>query len=410
MTNDVQIAAFEGGSLRVLKGAAKGGEAVLALPLSRLLVKVLCIPEENREDPVGYAAEALKAISPFPDEPLTVSCETVCETARGTVVVAAALPESATDDIAEALDAAKLNVTRVDALVLGELRGLWSQFAGTDDNRRRMVLVKGPDCVSLMVLDGQLPVAVRALSTGCEMRREVMLSLLEAEDFHGAVPLAEALLVEKTVGEWSDAESAVLSAFAPVRRLPAPDADSALVGVAERTADPGTLDALPDSWRTVLAETRFKRKLKGFLIVAGAIWALVMGVLFGVPIAYGFMTDHQKALCQKHRNRYNTVATMREKVKIVRKYSDHTTGALEILKAVSDRLPENVELGSWNFRREDGVRVSGEAATASDVYKFKDTLIEAGVFADVLLTGPTAGKGGRQRFDIDCKFTAEDEQ
>lgn len=410
MTNDVQIAAFEGGSLRVLKGAAKGGEAVLALPLSRLLVKVLCIPEENREDPVGYAAEALKAISPFPDEPLTVSCETVCETARGTVVVAAALPESATDDIAEALDAAKLNVTRVDALVLGELRGLWSQFAGTDDNRRRMVLVKGPDCVSLMVLDGQLPVAVRALSTGCEMRREVMLSLLEAEDFHGAVPLAEALLVEKTVGEWSDAESAVLSAFAPVRRLPAPDADSALVGVAERTADPGTLDALPDSWRTVLAETRFKRKLRTFMIVAGAIWALVMGVLFGVPIAYGFMTDHQKALCQKHRNRYNTVATMREKVKIVRKYSDHTTGALEILKAVSDRLPENVELGSWNFRREDGVRVSGEAATASDVYKFKDTLIEAGVFADVLLTGPTAGKGGRQRFDIDCRFSTEDDQ
>ena len=410
MTDSIQVAAFTGGELRLLSEEGDSSEAVLALPLSRLIVRMVRVPEEGRADPVAFATPLLQAMSPYPDEPLKVSCETVREDGGGLIVLAAALPESATDDIAEALDAAKLNVTRVDALVLGELRGLWSQFAGTDDNRRRMVLVKGPDCVSLMVLDGQLPAAVRALSTGCEMRREVMLSLLEAEDFHGAVPLAEALLVEKTVGEWSDAESAVLSAFAPVRRLPAPDADSALVGVAERTADPGTLDALPDSWRTVLAETRFKRKLRTFMIIAGAIWALVMGVLFGVPIAYGFMTDHQKALCQKHRNRYNTVATMREKVKIVRKYSDHTTGALEILKAVSDRLPENVELGSWNFRREDGVRVSGEAATASDVYKFKDTLIEAGVFADVLLTGPTAGKGGRQRFDIDCKFTAEDEQ
>ena len=56
---------------------------------------------------------------------------------------------------------------------------------------------------------------------------------------------------------------------------------------------------------------------------------------------------------------------MRDKVKVVQKYSDHSRGALEIMKAVSDCLPlpdgadsSCIELSSWSFKREDGVRFS----------------------------------------------------
>jgi hypothetical protein len=107
---------------------------------------------------------------------------------------------------------------------------------------------------------------------------------------------------------------------------------------------------------------------------------------------------------------------MKEKVDLVRKYSDHARGALETMKTVSDLLPlpegsdsSCIELNSWNFRREDGVRFSGEADSAQLVYQFKDALIDCGVFARVELQGPSAGKGGRQRFDIDCRFEAEEE-
>lgn len=406
MADSVQVAAFEGGELRVMASKEKSNEAVLGLPLSRLIVKMVRVPEESRGDPSAFAAPILQAMSPYPDEPLTVSCETVRETERGMVVLAAALPESASDDIAEALDARKLNVTRIDALALGTLRGVWSALGQGDE--RRLVLIGGPDCVSAVVIDGDMPSAIRAISSQSDMKREVMLSLLEAEDFGGARDLSEIVCV-------GEVPSDGLETFAPIRKIEVGE-DAALVGVAERALEPDSINALPASWQEVLEETRFKSKLKGRLFVAGGLWAAIMLVLFGVPIVYGYLTDHQKALCREHSRQYRAVAEMRDKVKLVQKYSDHARGALEIMKAVSDRLPQGVTLNSWSFRRDEGVKVSGEADEAEFVYKFKDNMSEAGsedgdesVFASVTLNGPSAGRGGKQKFDLECRYELEEE-
>jgi hypothetical protein len=408
MADSIQVAAFEGGELRVMASKEKSNEAVLGLPLSRLIVKMVRIPEENRADPAAFATPILQAMSPYPDEPLTVSCETVRETERGLVVVAAALPESAADDIAEALDSRKLNVTRIDALALGTLRGIWNVLG--QDDARRLVLIGSPDCISVIVIDGDMPSAIRAMSAGSDLRREVMLSLLEAEDFGGAKALSEIVLVGSV-----QADVSILETFAPARKIEVGE-DAALVGVAERTLDETALNALPASWKEVLDETRFKAKLKGRLFAAGGLWAAIMLVLFGVPVVYGYMTDHQKALSKEHSRQYRAVAEMRDKVKLVQKYSDHARGALEIMKAVSDRLPQGITLTSWSFRRDEGVKVSGEADEAEFVYKFKDNMAEAGsedgeesVFADVVLNGPSAGRGGKQKFDLECSYESEEE-
>ena len=228
-----------------------------------------------------------------------------------------------------------------------------------------------------------------------------MLSLLEAEDFGGAKKLDEIVLI-------GDVAADGLESFAPVRRLAPPLPDS-VAGLVERAQEADALDALPASWREVLEETRFKSKLVKSLVAAGVVWALILLVLFGVPVVYGFLTNHQKALSAEHAKKYREVKEMRDKVELMQKYSDHSRGVLEILKAVSDRLPGGVELNSWNFRREEGVKFSGEANEAAEVYGLKDALIATEAFADVVLTGPSAGKGGRQRFDIECKFETEEE-
>ena len=237
-----------------------------------------------------------------------------------------------------------------------------------------------------------------------------MLSLLEAEDFSGGKPLSEIVVS-------GDVDVAGLDAFAPVRRIEGAGEEAVFAGIEARSADPASLDVLPDSWREVLEETRFKAKLKRFLAIAGGIWALVMLVLFGVPVVYGMLTDHQRTLSREHSRQYKAVRETKEKVNLVRKYSDHSRGALEIMLAVSSCLPlpegaetSCIELNSWNFKREDGVRFSGEADSAQLVYNFKDALIDSGIFAQVNLQGPSAGKGNRQRFDIDCRFEAEEEE
>ena len=425
MSIEAQVAAFEGGKLRVLASGEKSREAVLALPLNRLLVKMVRVPQD--EDPVAFSAPILKTLSPFPDDALTVSCETVRDDGDGRVVIAAALPESAADDIGEALDAEKLSVVRIDSLALGLLRGIWNTLG--ESSARRLILLDSPDCLSCIVLDGDLPSAIRAITDQTNLWREVTLSLLEAEDFGGARKIDEIVLVKspdtfvdgdlpsehRSIG--TSEQLADLASFAPIRTIEV-GADAALVGVAERAADEGGLNALPESWRELLEETRFKAKLVRYLAVAGGVWLLIMAVLFGVPTVYGFMTDHQKSLSKQHQRQYAAVKEMKAKVDLIHKYSDHARGALEIMKALSDRLPEGVTLSGWNYNREDGVRVSGDAETAEAVYKFKDEMDalvdgEDGegerIFGAVDLNGPNASKGGH-RFDLDCQYKTEEEE
>lgn len=437
MSIEAQVAAFEGGKLRVLASGETSREAVLALPLNRLLVKMVRMPPG--EDPVAVAEPVLKSMSPFPDDSITVGCETVREDGDGRVVIAAALPESAADDIGEALDAAKLSVVRIDSLALGQIRGVWPSLG--ESSGRRLVLLDSIDCLSCIVLDGDQPSAIRAITDRSDLRREIMLSLLEAENFGGARRLDEIILVETDATSSADPADptdskdsfvtpadpagptdskdsfAALEAFAPVRRLTV-GADAALVGVAERAADEGSLNALPASWRELLEETRFKAKLVRYLSIAGGIWLLIMAVLFGVPMVYDFLTDHQKSLSKQHQRQYREVKDMKAKVDLIRKYSDHARGALEIMKALSDRLPEEITLTIWNYKRDEGVRVSGEGDTAESVYAFKDAMDEmsAGegedgerIFPTVTLNGPNASKG-RHRFDLDCQYKGEEEE
>lgn len=415
--------------MRLLGSDESSREVVLGLPLTRLLVKLVRVPAEA--DAVETALPVLKAASPFPDDELTVSCETVREDESGKVVIAAALPESAADDIGEALDAAKLSVVRIDALVLGQLRGVWTALG--ESTGRRLVAVRSADCLSLVVLDGDQPSAIRAITDETDLKREVMLSLLEAEDFGGAKKLEEIVVVRgetesiplqeegssssDSSGKDSASPFGVLSAFAPLREIEV-GSDAALVGVAERSSDENALNALPDSWREFLEETRFKAKLTRYLVVAGVIWALIVAVLFGVPVGYGFLTDHQKALSKQHQRQYAAVKEMKAKVDLIHKYSDHARGALEIMKAVSDRLPEGVTLSGWNYRRDEGVRVSGDAETSEATYAFKDAMdaLTAGededgekIFNAVNLNGPNASKGG-YRFDLECGYQGEEEE
>ena len=421
MASETRIAAFEGGQLRLLGLDESSREVVLGLPLTRLLVKLVRVPAEA--DAVETALPVLKAASPFPDDELTVGCETVREDEEGKIVLAAALPESAADDIGEALDVAKLSVVRIDALVLGQLRGVWSALG--ESSGRRLVVVRSVDCLSLVVLDGDLPSAIRAITDETDLKREVMLSLLEAEDFGGVKKLEEIIVVkgeeESSASDSSGKDFAspvvVLSAFAPVREIEV-GSDAALVGVAERSSDENALNALPESWREFLEETRFKAKLTRYLVVAGVIWALIVAVLFGVPVGYGFLTDHQKTLSKQHQRQYAAVKEMKAKVDLIHKYSDHARGALEIMKAVSDRLPEGVTLSGWNYRRDEGVRVSGDAETSESTYAFKDAMdaMTAGededgekIFNAVNLNGPNASKGG-YRFDLECGYKGEEEE
>lgn len=399
------------------------------------------------------ALPLLKAASPFPDETPAVSCEVVRETASGAIAIAATLPSGSSDDIADALDAAKLNITRIDALPLGVLRTMWPQIAqGGAGDARRIVAVAGEDGYALFVTDGEAPVALRALPFECNLRHEAMLSLLRAEDFAGPAPVAEVVLIDQTPvaasaapaaddsfaaadGEAAPAAPAGasfpasagedFSVFGPVRRLVAPEG-AAVAGVAERSLEPGSLNALPAEWAEVLDETRFKRKAGRILAAAGCLWLLAMAAIAGGPFVYGFMTDRLETVRRQHRSAYNKVNEKKRQVEAVRLVSNHDLGALESLRVVASAMPEQILLSKWNFKRGEKLSFSGTAEDGDQqkVYNFKDGLAgvmlsqiseneedgETPFFADVALPRGVVSRGSKAVFDIECSFKAQEEE
>jgi len=143
-------------------------------------------------------------------------------------------------------------------------------------------------------------------------------------------------------------------------------------------------------------------------------------VLFGVPFAYGFLTDRTKDLCRQHARQYKTVSDMKAKVGIIEKYSDHARGELELMKAISDRMPEGVTLTAWDYRRGDGLTLRGESEGTSPAYALKDALValEAtaadGSEAEKIFTAVELGSlhqqsDGKQRFDLKCSYKEAEE-
>lgn len=418
MADDIKIAVYQNGELSVPVKGDGGKEAVLALPLDRLLVKVVKIPSEI-EDVDSHLTELFKSFSPYPDESIHVSYEVVRETESGCIVLAAALPEGSADDIGDALDAAKLNITRVDSLALGVLRSAWPQFAISDDARRLLFIADG-SAVSLFILDGDCPVVVRALSLDGDLKRETMLSLIEAESFAGPASLVEILVA----GEVDVSE---VANFAPVRVIDIATLDP-YAGVVERSRDESSFNALPDSWNEFLAETRFKSKFKRFLAGALLVWVAMLGVIIGVPKYYEYKINAQKNISKLHSAQYNKVRARKAQVESVKSASNYNLGALETLRVVAEELPEGFVFKSWNFNKGDSLKFSGlisdiEYVSGNNMaLEFKDVLSEVMLssvseneedektpfFKKVLPPKVSKASKGGVNFSYECSFKEEE--
>ena len=416
---------------RALTAAVKHfgqSEFTLALPLSKLLLKCVRMPVEARADLLGAAALELDGISPFPDEVLSPAAEVVAETDTDMQVLVSALPAAAAAEIGAALAAAHVHVTRTDATALGWLRSLWPRLSEVEA-RRRLVLLDLGSGWELAVLDDGAPVQLRGIGlvdSAAELGREVTLSLLACEA--GGVDVGDvAVCCHAAPGEDVLAR---LSAFGPVRTVLVDNPSAGVEGCARREAEGCSFDVTPADWSEARTESRFRRKLKAFLAVAIGLWALVMGVLFGYEVVYNMMRDHQKGLRRgEHAKAYKEVLDMTNRVALIDRYEDRSTCALEMLKLVSDSLPddEGMVFDSFRFRRGEGVFVRGKASQRESWRQLEQALRAAPVprpgkteddegyeapllFADVKPSDSSQNRDGLFPFTIEAKFPVPEKE
>ena len=397
-------------------------EFTLALPLGDMLVTELRIPEEDRDLIDDKALEEIKAISPFPDEQMLASVETTAETDISVRAIAAALPEATALDISGALDLAGVKVVRTDITALGWLRTLWSRLG--ENVPRRLVLLDLGDGWDFMLMESGAVSSLRSIGhvPPQELKRELTLTLLRTSS--GAL---DEITVFSRPGARTDEEKEVLSLFAPVVRFEeVEDLYGGIEGAALRGVEGQALDVTPRLWRDALRESRFNSKLKAFLAAAGALWLLLLGAMVALPMVYDHLAEVERKEIKAHAKAYKAVSDTKERVALVKRYSNRDTSALEMLRIVCEEMPYGIALSRIQYTKDMKLVLAGDAEDAQKVYDFKNNLVKARylpseiaaegrkgpkepVFSSVDMKGPTLRKN-RQAFTIECRFEEKEDE
>ncbi len=393
-------------AVRAAKRALGARQVVIALPLSRLLVRVLKLPVEVRDDLADAVALQMDKLSPFPGEDLSVGYEILSEAETTLWVFAAAMPAAVFEELGAALHLAKLQVTRTDVSALGWFRSLCGPFQLMRPGRR-VLLMDPDDGWDLLVLDHGVPVLARGLGVlpdADTLVREMTLSLLNVELDAGHSPVTDALVVSMTPPPAEMVQRLEELLGVPVRHQVPPTEDGGVEGVAIRTGEGAAMDMTPQSWRDAIKESRIRKRVLTGVAVAVAIWAVFMGVLFSGPQVYKQLAERARAASKAHAKAYKQVSDTRERVNLIRSYMDRTYSSLELLRMVTGYLPQQgITLTGFSYKREDGVRIAGEADVPALVYDFKKVVTEDPLFETVTLMGVSASKG-KHKFEVDAKF------
>jgi hypothetical protein len=389
--------------------AAAGGAVTLGLPASRLLVKILRLPAATRDDLESVVALQMAKYAPFSGDNLTVSGEVVAETEEELTVFAAVLPHAAVEQLDPWLQAARLRVERVDALLLGWWRAACADIAEDAPPMRRVFLACGADEWDLLIADGRRPVLVRGLGVLADPQAlaiEITLSLLNAEVESGPAPVGEVVFFGTDPLDAPLAEAIRQALDVPVRHLPPRQPDADLHGLAVRAAEasPRSLNLLPGLWRARnAAADSNKRFLRGAITVA-VLWLVLAGGLFGAPLLMRQrVADVERALAANEAT-FQTVQNIRTRADLIESYTDRSDSILEAMRAVAERMPGGVDLTMLVYARRGSVKLTGETSDPALAYQFKDAIENTGPFG-ICTVGSVSlirdpGKQGRHRFEI----------
>lgn len=383
----------------------------LALPTSTLMLKVLALPPADPASLAGIVRLQMEKIAPCAGDDLVVGHEILSRGEAGQRVFAAAVPRAKLDALAQRLAAAGLRLTRLDAALLGWWRQLADlRLPALAEGRVAVLFEQGGEW-DLLLTEANEPLLARGLGLPWEppdLGRELTLSLLQAEMEAGAASLSALLVVAERSpdGDWLaalQAAAGVQPQYVPRERLGSP-----ALGVALRDAETGRLDLVPDAWREQERTQRARRRFLAGFGAAALLWVLLTAGLLLAPSIVKRATAGVTARIAAREPAFREASDVRLRVRLIRSYMDRSRSLLEALRSVCEVMPAGVELSALTYRREEGVKLQGDAAGSALVYAFKDALDAVGVFAGGKLNGPTLEPVRRRhRFEIDARFDAD---
>ena len=268
-------------------GRKSAGTAILALPSSQILMRVLHVPVTDPDELAAMTELQLDKYTPFPLDQMVISHEVLSQRDGQSVVLAAAariaVVTEAGKQLAEWLPAAR--IARVDALLLGRWHTLRDAGQIATDGRETLVLVEDSG-IDVLTHDGGVPIGLSGLGDAPEtfdpanagdLAQEIMHLLMGIEAEYGCRD-------QSMITVWSHDRDvhALIDALQSHVQLPVGQRDlgilpSAISGVAGRSDsdEANKLDLTPPAWRDVESKQHFRRRMMRLSVVLVGGWVLL---------------------------------------------------------------------------------------------------------------------------------------
>lgn len=382
---------------------------IIGLDSENLLLRVLHLPQI--EDPVERASMVrlqVDKISPFPADASVVSHEILALREDSAVILAAAVQLDVANTIADMLAPAGLTPVRLDAEIMGWYRVLREAGHIPESGRHLLMIAAGGAPRLIMVQDGcpflfRVTASLAGLSEEEqieELAGELTQTLMSVELEHGSMKTCLHVWHDGSLPQGWVAKVAEESRC-EVREAPLDDLSPVLEGLARRGCEQDVLDLTPSSWHDVEREQQFRNLLLRWAAGLVVVWLLaIAGITGGVTLE-----QYRLRRLQEEKARWSPqamqVRQMRRRVNTIKRYMDVRYSALECLREISRMQPSGVDLTSFNYRKNENIRLTGEAPQVDVIYDLKNRIDSSELFGESALQGPRwDGRKRMQSFEI----------
>ena len=366
------------------------GIVTVALPSSRLLMRVLELPSVDQTELNGMVELQADQIFPFPIDQLTVSYEVLHQTEDHSRVLAVASPRKVVDELGDLFKEKNVYIRSLDAEILAWWSLLTTHQKIPTDGQVLIILEEHTE-FSIIVADDGVPICFRSLelfhnftdpSVMTEIIEEIRYTLLslETEYGHNADCRTEV---------WSEAEfpAELAEMFAELSPGGVNLHDLGTLpplseGLALRTADRGRHHAelVPRKW----VELQRRRQVMKIATIASiAVLSIWMAVVSITGVAFAFQKASYKRV-EKEAARYAGPAREAQSARVekesLEKYADRSHSALECLRQITVSLPDDLEINSFDYTKNKSIRLRGSAYDTTPIYTYFQRLGASALF------------------------------
>jgi hypothetical protein len=374
-----------------------------------LLCQTLELPATDPAELKQMLDLQIDNLTPLPLEEVVYGFEPLEHRNGQTRVLVAIARKDAVNERVQTLETAGLPPEIVSVDMLAVFRALLKRDMLPRDERLHALVRLGNGSATVVVHSRGVPLAVRSIAFDpndeSELQHQLQLTLVAAEAMQPQSVAGCLTFVVKEPAQHAACERIGRAVAAEVQLLDDGAVPSPALSLSVQCAEAGAaqLNLLPEEWRARRQAARRRRILVRAAIAAVAVYVAALAAFLSLLALRSTQLGAVEAEIRAVRAPFSEARQLHNEMVAMRRQLDTRYSALEVLRDIAMRMPENLKLNHFLYKKDQTVTLRGQAQSAALAYDFISRLEQGELFSSVkTVSVRTEGAGGLTKFEVLC--------